>query len=101
MLQLTAVAFCRFCGESTLITTRTYGLRVPATGGPSAMIGQGQIPHIGYAGAAQRRIQITDAQLIGLQAKLEACIETFHKIFQQLTPAERAFYSLPANSTIQ
>jgi len=65
------------------------------------MIGQGQIPRIGYAGVAQRPIQVTDAKLLDLQAKLEACISVFYEIFQQLTPAERAFYSLPANSTIQ
>jgi hypothetical protein len=70
-------------------------------GGTTTLIGQGQIARIEYAGAARRRIQVTDAQLLDLQATLEACIAVFYNIFQQLTPAERAFYSLPANSTIQ
>jgi hypothetical protein len=65
------------------------------------MIGQGQIPGVGYPVATKRRIQVTDTQLLDLQAKLEECIAVFYRIFQQLTPAERAFYSLPANSTIQ
>jgi hypothetical protein len=59
------------------------------------------IAQVGYAGPPRRPVAVSEVKLQQLQVELESVIKVFYQIFEQLTPAERAFYNLPATSTIQ
>jgi hypothetical protein len=59
------------------------------------------IGHVGSAGAARRPVGVSDEELQHLHVELESVIKVFYEIFEQLTPAERAFYNLPGSSLVQ
>jgi hypothetical protein len=60
-----------------------------------------EVAQVGYAGPPRRPVAVPDGQLQQMQVELESVIKVFYEIFSELTPAERAFYQLPASTRIQ
>jgi hypothetical protein len=60
-----------------------------------------EIGQVGDVGLGRRPVGVSDEKLQQIHVELQSVIKVFYEIFEQLTPAERAFYNLPASSVIQ